>query len=82
MIVVLNWTPLVREAYRIGVPEAGYYRELLNTDATTYGGGNVGNEGGRPSEAVPAHGHQQSVVLTIPPLGALFLKLDPAGDRD
>ena len=76
VVVVLNWTPLVRQSYRVGVPDPGYYRELLNSDASTYGGSNVGNEGGRASEPVPAHGHQQSLVLTIPPLGVLFLKRD------
>jgi 1,4-alpha-glucan branching enzyme len=76
VVVVLNWTPLVRQSYRVGVPEPGYYRELLNSDASTYGGSNVGNEGGRASEPVPAHGHQHSLVLTIPPLGVLFLKRD------
>ena len=63
-------------SYRIGVPEPGYYRELLNSDASAYGGSNVGNEGGRAAEPVPAHGHAQSLVLTIPPLGVLFLKRD------
>jgi 1,4-alpha-glucan branching enzyme len=76
VVAVLNWTPLVRESYRVGVPEPGYYRELLNSDAQPYGGSNVGNQGGRSSEPVPAHGHAQSLVLTIPPLGALFLKRD------
>ena len=80
VVVVLNWTPLVRQSYRVGVPEPGYYRELLNSDASTYGGSNVGNEGGRASEPVPAHGHQHSLVLTIPPLGVLFLKRDVAAE--
>ena len=52
VVVVLNWTPLVRQSYRVGVPEPGYYRELLNSDASAYGGSNVGNEGGRASEPV------------------------------
>ena len=72
--VVLNWTPVVRFSYRIGVPEPGYYRELINTDAGVYGGGNMGNEGGAASEPIPAHGHAQSIVLTLPPLGGLLLK--------
>ena len=76
VVAVLNWTPLVREGYRVGVPEPGYYRELLNSDASPYGGSNVGNHGGRSSEPEPVHGHAQSLVLTIPPLGALFLKRD------
>ena len=46
VVAVLNWTPIVRDDYRIGVPEAGYYAELLNSDAGYYGGSNVGNEGG------------------------------------
>ena len=76
VVVVLNFTPVVRERYRIGVPEAGHYRELLNTDAAMYGGSNVGNEGGVASEAVAAHGFPQSVVLRLPPLGCLMLKRD------
>ena len=64
------------QSYRVGVPEPGYYRELLNSDASAYGGSNVGNEGGRASEPVAAHGHAQSLVLTLPPLGVLFLKRD------
>jgi 1,4-alpha-glucan branching enzyme len=77
--VVLNWTPIIRYDYRIGVPDAGYYREILNSDAWPYGGGNVGNEGGADTEAIPAHGHAQSLRLTLPPLTALFLK---RGTRD
>jgi 1,4-alpha-glucan branching enzyme len=75
VVVVLNWTPVVREGYRIGVPDAGYYEERLNSDATLYGGSNVGNEGGRETEPVAAHGHAQSLVLTLPPMGGLIFKL-------
>jgi 1,4-alpha-glucan branching enzyme len=74
LVVVLNWTPVVRYGYRIGVPEPGFYRELLNSDAGWYGGSNSGNEGGVWSEPVPAHGHAQSIVLSLPPLGGLWLK--------
>jgi 1,4-alpha-glucan branching enzyme len=74
LVVIVNWTPVVRERYRIGVPAPGYYAELLNSDASVYGGGNVGNQGGLATEDVPTHGHQQSLALTLPPLGALFLK--------
>jgi 1,4-alpha-glucan branching enzyme len=70
----LNWTPVPRHGYRIGVPEAGYYEERLNSDASIYGGGNVGNQGGLWTEPVPAHGHAQSLNLALPPLGALILK--------
>ena len=55
--VIVNWTPLVRDGYRIGVPEAGYYAELLNSDASIYGGSNVGNQGGLETNPIPAHGY-------------------------
>ncbi len=76
LIVVLNWTPVVRAGYRIGVPAPGFYREVLNSDAEAYGGSNTGNAGGLDAEAVAAHGHAQSLNLTLPPLGALVLKRD------
>jgi 1,4-alpha-glucan branching enzyme len=76
LVAVFNWTPVVRDHYRIGVPSPGYYRELINTDAEAYGGSNVGNHGGRESAPVPAHGHAHSLELTLPPLAALILKCD------
>jgi 1,4-alpha-glucan branching enzyme len=76
LVVVCNFTPIVRDEYRIGVPAAGFYREVLNSDAEIYGGGNVGNSGGVQSEPVPAHGREHSVCLRIPPLGVLLLKRD------
>jgi 1,4-alpha-glucan branching enzyme len=78
VVVVLNFTPVVRESYRIGVPEPGFYRELINSDAVWYAGGNVGNEGGIYTEAVAAHGHAQSLRLTLPPLAGLILKISRA----
>jgi 1,4-alpha-glucan branching enzyme len=74
VVAVLNWTPVVREAYRIGVPHAGFYEELINSDAWPYAGGNVGNEGGRSTEPIAAHGHGQSLLLKLPPLSGLVLK--------
>jgi 1,4-alpha-glucan branching enzyme len=74
VIFVLNATPVVREAYRIGVPEPGVWHERLNSDSDAYGGSNVGNEGGVHSEPTPMHGYQQSVTLALPPLGALVLE--------
>ncbi|HYN08901.1 MAG TPA: 1,4-alpha-glucan branching protein GlgB [Vicinamibacterales bacterium] len=76
LVAVLNWTPIIRRGYRIGVPASGFYRELVNSDAGVYGGSNVGNGGGSATEAIPAHGHPYSLNLTLPPLGALILKLD------
>jgi 1,4-alpha-glucan branching enzyme len=72
--MVFNFTPVVRTQYRIGVPDPGFYAELLNSDASTYGGGDVGNGGGVATEPVPAHGFDQSLRLTIPPLACLLLK--------
>ena len=74
VVAVFNWTPVVRSGYRMGVPDAGIYREVVNTDADIYGGGNVGNAGQLQSEAIPAHGFPQSVSLTLPPLAGLILK--------
>jgi 1,4-alpha-glucan branching enzyme len=73
-VVVANFTPVPRPAYRIGVPEAGWYRELLNSDGDTYGGSNMGNGGGVMTEAVPDHGFPQSLSVTVPPLGFILLK--------
>jgi 1,4-alpha-glucan branching enzyme len=74
VLVVLNMTPVPRHNYRIGVPAAGRWRELLNTDAAIYGGSNLGNDGFRNTEAVPVHGWGHSLVLTLPPLAALILQ--------
>jgi 1,4-alpha-glucan branching enzyme len=76
LVIALNFTPMPRHDYRVGVPEGGFYRELLNSDADAYGGGNVGSAGGRPSDAQWWHRHPHSVSLTLPPLGAVILKLD------
>jgi 1,4-alpha-glucan branching enzyme len=78
MVVVMNATPVVRRGYRIGVPQPGYYKEVLNTDAAVYGGSNVGNQGGLYSNAVPQTGREHSVPLTLPPLAAVFLKWTPS----
>jgi len=74
VLVVLNYTPLPREGYRVGVPQGGEWRELLNSDAPVYGGSGVGNYGAVRAEESPSHGREFSLLLTLPPLGALFLK--------
>jgi len=72
-VVVLNFTPVLRENYRLGVPEAGFYREILNSDAEHYGGSNQGNAGGVHSEPVPWMGRPHSLRITLPPLaGVIF----------
>jgi 1,4-alpha-glucan branching enzyme len=74
LVVVCNFTPVVRHGYRIGVPRGGLYRERLNSDAAIYGGSNVGNGEGVLAEAVPQHGFAHSLSLTLPPLAALILQ--------
>jgi 1,4-alpha-glucan branching enzyme len=74
VLVILNFTPLPRLDYRVGVPHAGRWLELLNSDAQAYGGSGVGNFGGVDAEAQPWDGQSHSVSLSLPPLGAIFLK--------
>ncbi len=74
VVVVLNFTPLPRNNYRIGVASSGTWEEILNTDAEAFGGSGQGNMGGVAAVPVPAHGRRFSIVLTLPPLGALFLR--------
>jgi 1,4-alpha-glucan branching enzyme len=79
LLVVCNFTPVVRTNYAVGVPQPGLWREVLNSDAQVYGGSGVGNLGGVLAAPVPSHGHASVLSLTLPPLGALLLK--PAGDE-
>ena len=74
LLVACNFTPVPRERYRVGVPLAGRWREVLNTDAVEYGGSGLGNLGAIDSDDHPAHGFAQSLSLTLPPLGALILR--------
>ena len=74
VLVACNFTPVPRIGYRLGVPFGGTWRELLNSDAESYGGGGMGNFGGVAAEDIPTHGRPFSLNLTLPPLGAVFLK--------
>ena len=74
LLVVCNFTPVVREDYRLGVPRLGAWRELLNSDSEYYGGSNVGNHGVVEAEQVPFHGHAYSIRLTMPPLAAIVFE--------
>jgi 1,4-alpha-glucan branching enzyme len=76
ILAVSNMTPTVRHDYRIGVPRAGRWREILNSDSALYGGSNQGNNGTVHTSGVPADGEQQSVNLLLPPLATLLLKYD------
>jgi len=74
VVVVLNFTPVPHHKYRIGVPEAGDYAELLNSDSSYYDGSDVGNKGHISTTAEPSNGHAQSLLLTLPPLGGVILQ--------
>ncbi|HMJ78074.1 MAG TPA: 1,4-alpha-glucan branching protein GlgB, partial [Iamia sp.] len=73
VVCVANLSPVPRDGYRVGLPAAGRWAEVLNTDASAYGGSNVGNLGGVDAETVPWHGQEWSAAMTLPPLGVLWL---------
>jgi 1,4-alpha-glucan branching enzyme len=76
VLVACNFTPVPRRKYRVGVPAEGRWREILNTDAETYGGSGVGNMGGVAAAADPWHGLPASLELTLPPLAAIALQVE------
>jgi len=73
---VVNATPMVRYDYRLGVPHAGFYREIINTDAETYAGSNIGNYGGAQSVNVPWMAREHSILIQLPPLATVAFKLE------
>lgn len=75
VLVVANFTPIPRNDYRVGVPQAGFWEELLNSDATVYGGSGIGNFGGVWSDEWEKHGRPNSISLRLPPLAMVVLKL-------
>jgi 1,4-alpha-glucan branching enzyme len=79
VLVALNFTPVPRFSYRVGVPRGGYWRELLNSDSGEYGGSSHGNLGGVEASAISFHGRPYSLTLTLPPLGAVFFKREENG---
>jgi 1,4-alpha-glucan branching enzyme len=72
MLVVCNFPPGPQHNYTVGVPYAGVWGELLNRDASRYGGSGMGNLGAVETTPVPAHGHHRSLMLTLPPLAVLI----------
>lgn len=76
ILAVFNFTPTVRTNYILGVPHPGFWREFLNGDAHYYGGSGQGNFGGLNTNPIPAHGHNHSLTMTLPPLAAVFFKHD------
>jgi 1,4-alpha-glucan branching enzyme len=75
VLVIANMTPVPRNGYCIGVPVAGHWRELLNTDSAFYGGSDMGNSGGVRTVPVQRHGEAQSLELMLPPLATLYIRL-------
>ena len=77
LIVVANFTPQSHAQYRVGVPLAGFYEEIFNSDAARYGGSNLGNMGGKQSEVWSIHEYENSLELCLPPLSLMVFKHDP-----
>jgi 1,4-alpha-glucan branching enzyme len=77
LVVVANFTPQSHSHYRVGVPLAGFYEEIFNTDAARYGGSNLGNMGGKPTDEWSIHGYENSLDLCLPPLSLLVFRHDP-----
>jgi 1,4-alpha-glucan branching enzyme len=75
VLVVCNFTPIPRHNYRVGVPTSGFWQELLNSDATAYGGSGVGNYGGVEAEPISCHDRAFSIELSLPPLAVTFFKM-------
>ncbi|MGA8025682.1 MAG: 1,4-alpha-glucan branching protein GlgB, partial [Bryobacteraceae bacterium] len=75
--VVCNFSPVVRSNYRIGVPAKGFWKEILNSDSTQYGGSGKGNFGGVETVPIPLHGRNQSITIDLPPLAAVFFQWMP-----
>jgi 1,4-alpha-glucan branching enzyme len=76
LICAFNFTPVPRSNYRLGVPAKAFYREILNSDATAWGGSNVGNLGGVEAGEFASHGQPYSIEITLPPLGGVFFRPD------
>lgn len=74
VLVVCNFTPVVRSNYQVGVPEGGFWKEVLNSDAREYGGSGQGNLGGVAAQPDRLHGREFSLSLTLPPLSVLVFK--------
>ena len=77
LVVVANFTPQSHSHYRVGVPLSGFYEEIFNSDAAKYGGSNLGNMGGKPTDEWGIHGYENSLDLCLPPLSLMVFKHDP-----
>ena len=77
--IACNFTPVVRYGYRIGLPLAGRWREVLNSDAADYGGSGIGNLGAVHAAALPSHGQPASADIILPPLATVYFEYDGPG---
>jgi len=82
VIVVCNFTPVPRFNYRVGAPRGGFWREISNSDAESYGGSGHGNLGGVKASPIPFHGRNYSITITLPPLAVLFFKWESEQEGD
>ncbi|TWT79421.1 1,4-alpha-glucan branching enzyme GlgB [Planctomycetes bacterium CA13] len=76
ILVCSNFTPVVRQGYRVGVPESGYWKEIFNSDGEAYGGSNVGNYPGRKTFGEGQHGRPDSISIDLPPLATVIFRLE------
>jgi 1,4-alpha-glucan branching enzyme len=76
LVVVANFTPQTHAHYRVGVPLSGFYEEAFNTDSSRYGGSNLGNLGGKFTDAWGIHGYENSLDLCLPPLSVIVFRHD------
>ncbi len=74
ILVVCNFTPVPRQNYRVGVPDPGVYREILNTDSELWGGSNLGNGGYVGSQPISYNHHYHSLSITLPPLAVVVFE--------
>jgi 1,4-alpha-glucan branching enzyme len=74
LLFCCNFTPVPREKYEFGVPEEGFYQEVLNTDSAEFGGSNAGNGGMVSSKPVPRHNREFSIAVTLPPLAVVAFR--------
>jgi len=77
ILVVGNFTPVTRLNYQVGVPYGGFWKEMINSDASEYGGSGQGNLGGVEATTTPSHGRPYSLNITLPPLAVMFFKGKP-----
>ena len=74
MVVIINLTPNPRHNYRVGLPAGGFWKEVLNSDASLYAGANLGNAGGVTAEGYNVHNQPYSALFTLPPLSIVVLR--------